>query len=123
MIIAQVIIILPIIAALSSQIFEDLHEEYRDLFTSLVVPAPKALLAYIIDARYSLLTIILAGFGRAISRGRRGNDCRREYRPFNPGNDHGNCAGNLKRGIGTCPGTWHHSASAGIAGKFCRTAI
>lgn len=67
MIIAQIIIILPIITALSSQIFEDLHEEYRDLFTSLVVPPHKALLAYIIDARYSLLTIILAGFGRAIS--------------------------------------------------------
>ena len=67
MIIAQIIIILPIITALSSQIFEDLHEEYRDLFTSLVVPPYKALLAYIIDARYSLLTIILAGFGRAIS--------------------------------------------------------
>ena len=67
MIIAQIIIILPITTALSSQIFEDLHEEYRDLFTSLVVPPYKALLAYIIDARYSLLTIILAGFGRAIS--------------------------------------------------------
>jgi len=67
MIIAQVILILPIIAALSSQILEDLHEEYRDLFSSLVVPPHKALLAYIIDARYSLLTIILAGFGRAIS--------------------------------------------------------
>lgn len=67
MIIAQVILILPIIAALSSQILEDLHEEYRDLFTSLAVPPRKAILAYLIDARYSLTTIILAGFGRAIS--------------------------------------------------------
>lgn len=67
MIIAQVILITPIIAALSSQILEDLHEEYRDLFTSLVVPPPKALLTYLIEARYSLLTVILAGFGRAIS--------------------------------------------------------
>ncbi|MGC6474971.1 MAG: ABC transporter permease [Candidatus Puniceispirillaceae bacterium] len=67
MIIAQVILILPIIAALSSQILEDLHEEYRDLFTSLVVPPRKAIIAYLIDARYSLTTIILAGFGRAIS--------------------------------------------------------
>lgn len=67
MIIAQVILILPIIAALSSQILEDLHEEYCDLFTSLVVPPRKAIIAYLIDARYSLTTIILAGFGRAIS--------------------------------------------------------
>lgn len=67
MIIAQVILILPIIAALSSQILEDLHEEYRDLFTSLVVPPRRAIIAYLIDARYSLTTIILAGFGRAIS--------------------------------------------------------
>jgi tungstate transport system permease protein len=67
MIIAQVILITPIIAALSSQILEDLHEEYRDLFISLVVPPPKALLTYLIEARYSLLTVILAGFGRAIS--------------------------------------------------------
>jgi tungstate transport system permease protein len=67
MIIAQVILITPIIAVLSSQILEDLHEEYRDLFISLVVPPPKALLTYLIEARYSLLTVILAGFGRAIS--------------------------------------------------------
>ncbi len=67
MIIAQVILILPIIAALSSQILEDLHEEYRDLFTSLVVPPGKAIVTCLIDARYSLITIILAGFGRAIS--------------------------------------------------------
>jgi len=67
MIIAQVILITPIIAVLSSQILEDLHEEYRDLFISLVVPPPNALLTYLIEARYSLLTVILAGFGRAIS--------------------------------------------------------
>ena len=67
MIIAQVILITPIIAALSSQLLEDLYEEYHDLFNSLVVPPPKALLTYLIEARYSLLTVILAGFGRAIS--------------------------------------------------------
>lgn len=67
MIIAQAIIITPIIAALSCQILEDLHEDYRDLFASLVVPPGQAMLAYIYDARYSLLTVVLAGFGRAIS--------------------------------------------------------
>ena len=67
MIIAQVILITPIIAALSCQILEDLHEDYRDLFTSLVVPRRVAVLSYIYDARFSLLTVVLAGFGRAVS--------------------------------------------------------
>ena len=63
MIIAQVILITPIIAALSCQIMEDLHEDYRDLFTSLCVPKHIAVLSYIYDARYSLLTVVLAGLG------------------------------------------------------------
>ena len=67
MIIAQMLLVIPIIAALSAQIIEDLHIEYRDLFRSLNVSTFKAIIAYIIDARMSLLTVILAGFGRAIS--------------------------------------------------------
>ena len=67
MIIAQVILITPIIAALSCQIIEDLHADYRDLFTSLCVPGYIAVFSYIYDARYSLLTVVLAGFGRAVS--------------------------------------------------------
>ena len=43
MIIAQVILIAPIITSLSCQIIEDLHNEYRDLFSSLVVPKSKAI--------------------------------------------------------------------------------
>ena len=67
MIIAQMLLVIPIITALSAQIIEDLHIEYRDLFRSLNVSTSKAIMAYIIDARMSLLTVILAGFGRAIS--------------------------------------------------------
>ena len=67
MIIAQMLLVIPIIAALSTQIIEDLHNEYRDLFRSLNVPTFKALKAYLVDARISLLTVVLAGFGRAIS--------------------------------------------------------
>jgi len=67
MIIAQTILITPIITALSSQVIEDAHEHYKELFTSLCIPSNKAVRAYIYDCRYSLLTIILAGFGRAIS--------------------------------------------------------
>ena len=67
MIIAQMILITPIIVSLTSQIVEEIKQEYQILFKSLVIPAHKAILAYLYDARYSILTVILAGFGRAIS--------------------------------------------------------
>ena len=67
MIIAQVILITPIIITLSCQIIEDLQEDYREYFSSLVISHQKAIFAYIYDARYSLITVVLAGFGRAIS--------------------------------------------------------
>lgn len=67
MIIAQIILILPIIIGLTSQIIEDLHEHYDDLFVSLVTPKIQTIQAYIVDARYSLLTVILAGLAKGIS--------------------------------------------------------
>ena len=67
MIIAQVVLITPIIAALSRQILEDLHTEYADQFRSLSVPRHTMMAALIWDARVSLLTVALAGFGRAIA--------------------------------------------------------
>ena len=67
MIIAQTILIAPIIAALSRQILEDLHAEYAEQFRSLSVPAHAMMGALIWDARFSLLTVALAGFGRAIA--------------------------------------------------------
>lgn len=67
MIIAQTILITPIIAALSRQVIEDLHREYAEQFRSLCVPAHTAMAALLWDARYSLLTVALAGFGRAVA--------------------------------------------------------
>ena len=67
MVIAQVVLITPIIAALTYQVMDDLHKEYPDLFFSLAIPLKKAVGAYLWDARYSLITAVLAGFGRAIS--------------------------------------------------------
>jgi tungstate transport system permease protein len=67
MIIAQVILIMPIIAALSRQVLEDLNTEYAEQFRSLSVPCKTAMVALIWDARYSLMTVALAGFGRAIA--------------------------------------------------------
>lgn len=67
MVIAQTILITPIIAALSRQVLEDLHSEYAEQFRSLCVPKGTAIRALIWDGRYSLLTVALAGFGRAIA--------------------------------------------------------
>jgi len=67
MIIAQGILITPIIAALSREVIEHLHQEYAEQFRSLCVPAPTAIGALLWDARYSLLTVALAGFGRAVA--------------------------------------------------------
>ena len=67
MIIAQIILILPIIGGLTTQIIEDLRENYNDLFISLVTPKVTTIKAYIIDARYSLITVVLAGLAKGIS--------------------------------------------------------
>ncbi|MCB1510766.1 MAG: ABC transporter permease [Hyphomicrobiaceae bacterium] len=67
MVIAQTILITPIIAALSRQVLEDLHSEYAEQFKSLSAPRHVQMGAVVWDARYSLLTVALAGFGRAIA--------------------------------------------------------
>ena len=67
MIIAQVILILPIIIALLTQVLTELHKEYENIFKIFSVPPRTAILTYIMDSRDALLTIFLAGFGRAIS--------------------------------------------------------
>ncbi len=67
MVIAQVILITPIIAALSRQIIEDAWREYSEQFRSLGVSGWKAVATLIWDTRFSLLTVLLAGTGRACS--------------------------------------------------------
>jgi tungstate transport system permease protein len=65
MIIAQAVLITPIIAALTRQLIEDLWVEYRDEFTAMQVGPLQRVQALLWDARFSLVTILLAGFGRA----------------------------------------------------------
>lgn len=67
MVIAQVVLITPIIASLAYQTMEDLHLEYAELFQSLGISKLRAIPVYLWDARYSLVTAVLAGFGRAVS--------------------------------------------------------
>ena len=67
MIIAQTILVTPIIAALTRQVVEDLNIEYGEQFASLGVGTIDRINALLWDARYSLLTVVLAGFGRAVA--------------------------------------------------------
>ncbi|MGL4574223.1 MAG: ABC transporter permease [Burkholderiaceae bacterium] len=67
MVIAQVILITPIITALARQIIEDAWREYEDQFRSLRIPVRSAALTLIWDTRFSLVTVLLAGLGRAMA--------------------------------------------------------
>ena len=65
MIIAQTVLVTPIIAALTRQTIEDLWVEYRDELTAMNVGPAGRVATLIWDARFSLVTALLAGFGRA----------------------------------------------------------
>jgi tungstate transport system permease protein len=65
MVIAQTVLIIPIIAALSRQTIEDAWREYSEQLRSLGARRLRAAMTLIWDTRFSLLTILLAGFGRA----------------------------------------------------------
>ena len=65
MVMAQTILILPIIAALSRQAVEDAWREYDEQLRSLGVEGTRAALTVLWDVRFSLLTAVLAGLGRA----------------------------------------------------------
>jgi tungstate transport system permease protein len=65
MVIAQTVLVTPIIAALARQTIEDLWLEYRDELAAMNVGPWRRVATLIWDARFSLVTALLAGFGRA----------------------------------------------------------
>ncbi len=65
MVIAQVILVFPIIAALTRQQVEALQHEYAEQLRSLGLTQLRMMPTLLWDARFGLLTVILAGFGRA----------------------------------------------------------
>jgi tungstate transport system permease protein len=67
MVIAQAILITPTIAALSRQVVADSWQEYREQLRSLGETGLGAAATLLWDLRFSLVTIVLAGFGRAAS--------------------------------------------------------
>jgi tungstate transport system permease protein len=67
MVIAQTVLIVPLVAALTRQIVEDAWIEYREQLRSLDSSWLQSALTLLWDTRWSLLTVVLAGFGRAAS--------------------------------------------------------
>jgi len=65
MILAQTILITPILAALSRQALEGLWEEYAETLASFGAGPLRAVPTLLWDGRFALLTVLLAGFGRA----------------------------------------------------------
>jgi tungstate transport system permease protein len=65
MVIAQTVLVLPIIAALARQSVEDAWREYEEQLRSLGVAGVRGALTVLWDIRFSLLTAVLAGLGRA----------------------------------------------------------
>jgi len=66
MIIAQVVIIVPLVASIAHQSLRDLWSEYHDLLISMNATPRQRIAAILWDSRRALLTAALAGFGRAI---------------------------------------------------------
>ncbi len=66
-VVAQTLLVAPIVAALARQTCEDAWKEYEEQLTSLGVTRVRAVPTILWDARFSLLTVVLAGFGRAAS--------------------------------------------------------
>jgi len=65
MVIAQALLVLPIIAALTRQTVEDLWLEYREELSAMGVGRASRVATLLWDSRFSLVTTLLAGFGRA----------------------------------------------------------
>jgi tungstate transport system permease protein len=65
MIVAQTLLVTPIVAALTRQVVEDLWAEYGEQLRSLGAKPARAVPTLLWDGRFSLVTVILAGFGRA----------------------------------------------------------
>jgi tungstate transport system permease protein len=65
MVIAQSILVIPIITALTRQTIAELHAEYREQLQSIGAGSTRMVFTLLWDGRFSLLTAVLAGFGRA----------------------------------------------------------
>jgi tungstate transport system permease protein len=67
MMIAQTVLVFPIICALTAQVVQDAWGEYREQMLSLRATPWQCVCALLWDTRFTLMTAVLAGFGRAIA--------------------------------------------------------
>ena len=67
MVVAQAILVFPLLAALTRQVVADAWGESREQLVSLGAGTWTSAFALLVDVRYTLVTIVLAGFGRAIA--------------------------------------------------------
>jgi tungstate transport system permease protein len=67
MVIAQAVLVTPLLAALTRQLVSDAWAETHEQLRSLGAGPFDSALALLVDLRYSLVTVVLAGFGRAVS--------------------------------------------------------
>jgi tungstate transport system permease protein len=67
MIIAQIVLVTPIVVALARQFVEDANADYDEELRSIGVRGAAKLITLIVEVRHSLLTVVLAAFGRAIA--------------------------------------------------------
>lgn len=67
MIVAQCVLIVPIVTALSHQVLRELYEEYREQLCSFGATLPQMILTILWDGRRNLVTSVMAGFGRAVA--------------------------------------------------------
>ena len=96
MIIAQTILIAPIIAALTRQTIEDLWIEYRDELAAMNVGPLGRVATLIWDARFSLRHRAARRLRPRRGGGRRRDHRRRQHRRLHPHHDHGDRAGDLE---------------------------
>ena len=67
MVVAQSVLVVPLIAAVSRQIVEDAWKEYSPEFSVIGIGRPQAVMLLLADCRFSLSVATLAGLGRAMS--------------------------------------------------------
>ena len=88
MIIAQCVLVTPIIAALTRQVVEDLWQEYAEQLRSLGSGPGRAIRTLLWDGRFSLVTAGARRLRPRQRRGRRRDDRRRQHRPRDARHDH-----------------------------------
>lgn len=87
MIVAQTLLILPIILGLTMDAAREKQKRIQMLAKTLGADGPQTLRLFIFELRFGLITALVSGFSRAISEVGRRHDRRRKYRREDPGDD------------------------------------